>query len=98
MTKTRTKSCTNHCRSCGRHFSSVSAFDAHRQGEYGLPKHSLEGRRCTGPEHIEKPALEVVSGACAIANPGEPLGEVEIWRERVSPDARERLAALAGER
>ena len=39
------RTCQYHCRGCGRHFSGLSSFDAHRTGSFGEPKHSLTLKR-----------------------------------------------------
>ncbi len=44
-----TSHCTNHCLTCGRHFHSLEAFDAHRSGDHRAPLGSETGRRCLAP-------------------------------------------------
>lgn len=53
----RQRHCQNHCSACGSHFTSVTAFDAHRHGPF-------DGDRICWPEHDLplRPATE--DGAC----------------------------------
>jgi hypothetical protein len=61
--------CRYHCRSCGGHFTSLRAFDAHREGSAG------SNRDCTFPE--DAPLVER-TGVCKIA--GElPLAGVTVY-------------------
>jgi hypothetical protein len=53
--------CTYHCRSCGGQFTSLEAFDAHREGPAG------SHRTCTFPELPEGVELVEHTGACKIA-------------------------------
>lgn len=39
--------CRDHCRECGRHFSSTSAFDLHRRGSFRKGT-----RRCVDPTKV----------------------------------------------
>jgi hypothetical protein len=45
----RRVTCRCHCATCGRHFTSLEAFDLHRDGE------STEGRGCVSP--LDEPRL-----------------------------------------
>jgi hypothetical protein len=61
--------CKYHCRSCGGHFTSLRAFDAHREGPAG------SNRDCTFPE--DAPLVER-TGVCKIG--GElPLAGVTVY-------------------
>lgn len=54
------KYCSHHCRSCECCFTSLAAFDAHREG----PPSEL--RRCTWPESAN---FVEENGACRISEP-----------------------------
>jgi hypothetical protein len=54
-------SCAYHCQSCGGHFTSLEAFDAHREGPAGTH------RACTFPELPEGVELVEQTGSCKIA-------------------------------
>ncbi len=50
--------CKSHCKSCGAHFDSDDAFDAHRYGPYdGV-------RRCRDIHKVKK--FEIIEGKCEI--------------------------------
>jgi len=77
----RSASCTHHCRSCDRHFSSIASFDAHRVGEFE-PESIIEGRRCLGIEFQgEKIRQRFKSrpGFCQLQFHGERLIDVPVW-------------------
>jgi len=68
-------------RSCGRHFTSLAAFDRHRAGQYDAH------RACVNPRHVNIDARDEGKGEplnlrgvgeCRIAGPGT-LRDVEIW-------------------
>src|SRR5829696_7218491 len=61
----RTRSCTNHCRGCERHFTSLEAFDAHRSNS-----------QCLAP--ADAPLVEL-AGACAIGDPENPQSRQKLW-------------------
>lgn len=44
--------CTYCCGNCGRHFHSLTAFDAHRVGSHSAPRGSEERRRCLAPIEV----------------------------------------------
>lgn len=50
-----TRKCGATCRACGRHFSGVTAFDAHRTGQY-------PDRRCIDP--LQDDRFGVEDGFC----------------------------------
>jgi hypothetical protein len=52
MTRHKTKTCTNHCRTCGRHFASTAAFDKHRVGIIG--GEGFAGRQCIDPMSVTR--------------------------------------------
>lgn len=90
--------CTNHCGSCSRHFSSVAAFDAHRvRDESGWPQ-------CFDPEFdVECYDAMGVSRFIALSIEGEcrMYAEVErgvtVWAlARDVLRARERFSGLGG--
>lgn len=63
-TKTPTKTCRAHCRSCDRCFASDDAFDAHRAGRHDAPLGSFEGRRCINPAEDERGRFDFDEGEC----------------------------------
>jgi hypothetical protein len=66
-----TTSCSHHCRSCESHFTSLEAFDAHREGPAG------GDRACTFPELPKGAGWVERTGACRIA--GTPAIGVTIY-------------------
>lgn len=64
---TTTPSCTYHCRSCESHFTSLEAFDAHR-----------ENYECVWPD--DAPLVEIEGGVCKIGNPTHPKVGVTLYR------------------
>jgi len=77
----RKTSCTHHCRSCDRHFSSLQAFDAHRVGEFE-PESTIEGRHCIGLEfHEPKVAkqFKARTGVCDLMKGSSRLHDQPIW-------------------
>ena len=71
------RGCTNHCRSCGGHFTSLAAFDAHKP----LPRAG-----CEWPE--EAPLVEL-SGKCEIGDPENPLKRCDLYEHESAGRARE---------
>lgn len=62
--------CRDHCFACGRHFSSLEAFDRHRVGSFRDPD---DPRRCTSPIDVTNQTGEAVyevrdPGACTITD------------------------------
>ena len=87
--------CTYHCPSCGTHFHSLEAFDAHRLGDHAS-NDALLGRHCEHPlDRIGKDgrtlfiALTTV-GVCDLSRP-EPLSDVTIWTLRAKLEAARRI-------
>ena len=74
---TRRCSCRFHCSDCGRHFTSIKAFEMHRQGSFDAPRLSLDGRRCVNPEHDERERYEQVPGVCGMYAKTE---RATVWR------------------
>lgn len=74
----KTPTCTHHCRACGAHFSSLQAFDSHRQGP------SSE-RYCEVPTGVvdrkNRQRLTPLSehGECRIRP--NPQSDVTIWTD-----------------
>lgn len=62
--------CGYHCRDCGRHFVSLTAFDKHHTGP-------LAKRRCGDPADLE---MVSTKGVCQIAGPKKQEGD--IWTTR----------------
>lgn len=91
MTEARTTTCRYHCSSCGTHFTSLEAFDAHRHHEIGVHPKGWRGvlsTRCLAPEDV---GLTAESGECRLGPrvlKGEPL-----WHDA---DARDRVLARFG--
>jgi hypothetical protein len=85
----KTKTCSSHCRTCGRHFAGDGAFDRHRAGDPKKGDKGLDGRHCTNPENDK--FFEAVTGDCRIAAPGSPGSGITIWRRA---GCAERLAGL----
>jgi hypothetical protein len=75
-------SCTNHCRACGHHFTSLRAFDAHRRGP-------MDARRCEPPG----PDLAERIGICRLAGPDLPIAGGTLYERADSRDYRERMNA-----
>ena len=81
------KTCTYHCRGypyggCDSHFSSLNAFDVHRQGPY-------DGERvCVEPADVED--LEPTEGRCDHQRP-KVEHAVTIWRVVMSEKQRQAL-------
>lgn len=61
--------CNAHCRECGGHFSSTSAFDRHREGPW-------DDRRCGDPEDHAR--LYSYTGDCDIAGAEDKKG-ITVW-------------------
>jgi hypothetical protein len=75
---TQTTTCTYHCGSCGLHFHSLNAFDAHREGDYASsdPK---TGRHCVHPLDLDgKLAALTEHGECRIGGNGTNAG-ITVW-------------------
>jgi|Tabmets5t2r1_1033131.scaffolds.fasta_scaffold94420_2 hypothetical protein len=60
--------CTHHCRSCGSHFTSLEAFDAHRKGPAGSDRACAFPELPKGAEWVER------TGACRIAGATPAIG------------------------
>jgi hypothetical protein len=67
----------NQCAGCGELFNSVSAFDKHRTGSYGVPDESNPNsylpskRRCMNEEEMTKLDMEKNSAGFWITEPYE---------------------------
>ncbi len=73
--------CRCHCRACGAHFTSLAAFDSHRQGF-----------ACVWPES----GLTNVEGDCLISDPTAPLRRVTL-HEHVDAERAREAFSTAGE-
>jgi hypothetical protein len=60
--------CRYHCRACGSHFTSLEAFDAHREGPAG------SHRTCTFPELPAGVELVEETGVCNLASDTAEIG------------------------
>jgi hypothetical protein len=92
----RRVTCRSHCATCGRHFTSLEAFDLHRDGE------STEGRGCGSPLDEQRLVTATENGYCAISgehDDGKPLtlDPVTVWvsARQTGPEQHARFAALA---
>jgi hypothetical protein len=74
-----TKTCSSHCRACGRHFSGDTAFDRHKAGAFEGDGQRQNTRRCRDPEQDEW--YEAVEGECRNADPDHPSTGIAIWRQ-----------------
>jgi hypothetical protein len=81
LAKASTPSCTYHCRSCESHFTSLEAFDAHR-----------ENYECAWPD--DAPLVEIEGGVCKIGNPTLPKGGVTLYRHESAIRVRDHHRAL----
>jgi hypothetical protein len=80
----RTPRCRCHCRSCGQHFASLEAFDAHRVGDFARPNGHPDGRRCIAAEDADRFGREV--GICVVTGERHEGGSIFFLagpRERV---------------
>lgn len=81
--------CSSHCRACGLHFSSDSAFDAHRAGP-------MDARYCVDvhEERDKAGRLRFVArssdGFCDVVH----VEDVTVWTLRKNMEAGERLRGL----
>ena len=75
-----TSTCSYHCRTCGAHFTSLEAFDAHREGPAG------GNRTCSFPESAE---LVELTGTCKISDPTTPSVAVTIYSTERAARARD---------
>jgi len=73
--------CRYHCRTCGSHFSSVGAFDAHK------PRNTRDGG-CVWPDDLD---LVEHLGECRISDPRAPLKRVTLHSVPMDIGIRERL-------
>lgn len=75
--------CRSHCPSCGAHFTSDGAFDAHRAGS-----HREGDRHCLDPEPVEGLRVVTDSGRCEISRPHSE--GIELWEHGRHVDAARR--------
>lgn len=78
-----TRTCRFHCASCDRHFTSLSAFDLHRQGDY-------DSRHCADPAEDQRFVLRADDGECRIC--AAVIRGIDIWGIEVKD--LERLSSL----
>jgi hypothetical protein len=64
--------CTNHCRGCDRHFTSLEGFDAHKPHWPGR-----KGRESCGEP--EDAGLVELIGSCEISDPDSPKTAISLW-------------------
>ncbi len=75
------RTCTNHCRGCDAHFTSLRAFDAHRCGLHGNG-----ARRCRLGDDLP---LVRLAGSCSIADPDRPEIGVTLYEHADAQRVRE---------
>jgi hypothetical protein len=73
--------CSYHCRSCGSHFTSLAAFDAHKPRNEG---------KCLWPD---KPELIEHTGTCKIADPEQVAKRVTLYEHPDAARARDNFRA-----
>lgn len=71
--------CDSHCGGCGRHFSSLRAFDEHRSGVWRNGQ--WETRFCVDPADTEVLRVATREAGCRV----EQLDGVTLWEH--GPDA-----------
>jgi hypothetical protein len=76
-------SCTYHCRSCESHFTSLAAFDAHR-----------ENYECAWPDNA--PLTEISGGVCKIGDPSAPQVNVTLYEHSDAARLREYRKGTGG--
>lgn len=90
------RTCTYHCRGypfggCDSHFSSLRAFDLHRQGPH-------DGERvCVEPADVSGLELLTAEGRCDHQRP-RPDGPIAIWTLAGWQERSEQLSAAHGSR
>ena len=86
--------CTYHCAACGAHFTSLEAFDLHRDGDHAVKRY------CLDPDEVPRLAVATTEGFCRLAKPGQELPDVVLYRSRRHADDHERavLRLRVGER
>lgn len=72
--------CTNHCAGCGSHFHSLTAFEAHRQGEFGVERYCEEPADLRNRKGEPRLAPLSTDGSCLIYA-HKPKHGVTIWTE-----------------
>jgi len=92
--KTGRASCSDHCATCGRHFTGTEAFDWHRAGDYATE------RRCLDPHDVPRLAVATATGRCEISGEvddnGAPLtvAPVNVWGSARAYAQRPALASV----
>ncbi len=81
--------CRYHCRACSGHFTSLEAFDAHREGSAGTH------RACSFPDGA---GLVELVGTCNIADPRQPRLGVAVYSGARAGRALEAFGTRAGRR
>lgn len=88
----RGMNCTGCCGGCGRHFTSQTAFDEHRQRKVEGGKSTWH---CVDPSVIGSLERATENGTCRIPpHQDEPLTDVVVWKVAGSS---ERFAEVFGE-
>jgi hypothetical protein len=80
-----THHCRYHCRACGGHFTSLEAFDGHRDGPYD------HARECSYPVDLVEH-----DGTCAIADPLAPRVGVSVLSHPRAERAQEAFGTRKG--
>lgn len=74
----RAVTCRYHCTTCGSHFSSLSAFDGHREGD-------ADSRHCIDPDDAvtrngsSRLEVKTQTGRCNLARPGESAEPITVY-------------------
>lgn len=74
-----TRTCSSHCRSCGKHFAGDGAFDRHRGGTFKGDGRRKDNRHCKDPARDDW--FESIEGECRISDPSQPVKRITIWRQ-----------------
>lgn len=90
------QTCTDHCRTCLRHFHGIGAFDAHRQnGQCMPPAGAVSGKgRLLLQMWTTEGYCDREKGCWKDGKRVTWLHPVEIWQVAMSEEQRERLAGL----
>ena len=84
MASERRTTCTYHCATCDSHFSSLAAFDLHRQGSYEpYERHCVDPDDVNGDSPYSRLAVKTNSGYCDLKR-GEPSESATIYQMEVS--------------
>ncbi len=80
--------CRNHCRSCGSHFTSLEAFDAHHRGS------GTSLVPCAFPE--DAPLVGITGGTCAIDDPDRRFTGITVYTTERAQEAARYFRGIEG--